>query len=62
MDRGHKKALRLLLEQHPIVASWPTSAVVSFFEAIGLHQYASTMDSTPSLPCSAFRPSAIAAP
>jgi tetratricopeptide (TPR) repeat protein len=44
MDRGHKKALRLLLEQHPIVASWPTSAVVSFFEAIGLHQYASTMD------------------
>jgi hypothetical protein len=44
MDRSCKQSLKLLLEQHPHVAAWPTSAVVSFFEAIGLSQYTAAMD------------------
>jgi hypothetical protein len=44
MNRACKEALKLLLEQHPHVAAWPTSAVVSFFEAIGLSQYTAAMD------------------
>jgi len=44
MDRACKQSLKLLLEQHPHVSSWPTSAVVSFFEALGLNQYAPAMD------------------
>jgi hypothetical protein len=44
MDHNIKRSLRLLLEQHPHVAAWPTSAVISFFQAIGLNQYAPAMD------------------
>jgi len=44
MDRNCKRSLLLLLEQHPLVAAWPTPAVVSFFQAIGLNQYAPAMD------------------
>jgi hypothetical protein len=44
MDRGSKQSLKLLLEHHPHVAAWPTCAVVSFFEAIGLNQYAPAME------------------
>jgi hypothetical protein len=44
MDRSCKQSLKLLLEQHPHVSTWPTSAVLSFFEAIGLNQYAPAME------------------
>jgi hypothetical protein len=44
MDRNCKRSLQQLLEHHPHVAAWPTPAVVSFFEAIGLNQYAPAMD------------------
>ncbi len=44
MDRSSKHSLKLLLQQHPHVSAWPTSAVLSFFEAIGLNQYSPAMD------------------
>lgn len=44
MDRSCKQSLKLLLEQHPHVSAWPTSAVLTFFEAIGLNQYSPAMD------------------